>query len=490
LRSKKENIQLRESLNQSEGMLKTLIQTLPDLVWLKDQEGVFLSCNPMFEKYFGASEAEIIGKTDYDFVSRELADFFRENDRKAMAAGKPTMNEEWITFADGRRVLLETIKTPMYDGQNNLIGILGIGHDITRRKRNEEALKEKEETFRALFEQAGDYTILIQPTLKGDLLIVDANRAALKVHGYTRDEIIGKSILELDVGTKNTDLILERLLSGETVKFETLHRRKDDSLFPVEVTVKCVKIEGKPPLFISTEHDLTEAKKNEEILIKAKEQAESSDRLKSAFLATMSHELRTPLNSIIGFSSILLQERAGPLTEEQKKQMKMIKSSGTHLLSLINEILDLSKIESGQVIPKPEIFILNEILQEVVNLEEPNASQKGILLKLEDDQPLEMNSDKQRIQQIILNLVNNAIKFTDEGSVTIGFYRENSNVRINITDTGIGIKEEDSIKLFKPFIQIESHLARKYQGSGLGLSISKKLAELLGGSIDLKSEFG
>jgi signal transduction histidine kinase len=142
------------------------------------------------------------------------------------------------------------------------------------------------------------------------------------------------------------------------------------------------------------------------------------------------------------------------------------------------------------VIPKPEIFILNEILQEVVNLEEPNASQKGILLKLEDDQPLEMNSDKQRIQQIILNLVNNAIKFTDEGSVTIGFYRENSNVRINITDTGIGIKEEDSIKLFKPFIQIESHLARKYQGSGLGLSISKKLAELLGGSIDLKSEFG
>jgi PAS domain S-box-containing protein len=336
LRRKKENILLRESLNQSESMLKALIQNLPDLVWLKDKEGFFLSCNPMFEKYFGASEPEIIGKTDYDFVSRELADFFRENDRKAMAAGKPTMNEEWITFPDGRRVLLETIKTPMHDGQGNLIGVLGIGHDITRRKHNEEALKEKEETFRALFEQAGDYTILIQPTLRGDLVIVDANRAALKVHGYTRDEIIGKSILDLDVGTKNTDPILERLINGETVKFETIHKRKDGSCFPVEVTVKCVKIEGKPPLFISTEHDLTEAKKYEEILIKAKEQAESSDRLKSAFLATMSHELRTPLNSIIGFSSILLQERAGPLTEEQKKQMKMIKSSGTHLLSLIN----------------------------------------------------------------------------------------------------------------------------------------------------------
>lgn len=471
-------------------MLQTLVKTLPDLVWLKDTDGVFLTCNTMFERFFGATEAEIVGKTDYDFVDKELADFFRENDRKAMAAGKPTMNEEWITFADGRDALLETIKTPMFDNEGNLIGVLGIGHDITKRKQTEDTLRENEEKFRALFEQAGDFAFILEYDQLKRFIITDANKSAVTIHGFPREEIIGKSITDIDVGTDENGIneIATKLFSGETLRFETIHCRKDGSTFPVEVTAKAVHLTGKPTIILTTEHDITQRKRNEELLIKEKEAAESADRLKSAFLATMSHELRTPLNSIIGFSGILLQGKPGPLTEEQVKQLQMIQSSGVHLLSLINDILDLSKIEAGQVVPRMENFNLLEVLDEIIKLEEPLAKDKGDSINLISKEPILIFSDRQRVRQIIINLLDNAIKFTNRGSITITCSRDNKFTKVEISDTGIGIKKEDMAKLFKPFIQIESHLARKHQGSGLGLSICKKLIELLGGNITVKSE--
>jgi len=473
-------------------MLRSLVKTIPDLVWLKDNNGIYLTCNTMFERFFGATEAEIFGKTDYDFVDKDLADSFRENDRKAMVAGKPTMNEEWIRFADGHEALLETIKTPMFDIEGKVIGVLGIGHDITKRKRNEEILRENEEKFRALFEQAGDYAFILEyDKLKG-FIILDANESAINFHGFTKEEIIGKPLTYLDIekGKDSIDELRKTMFSGETVHFETTHRRKDGSIFPVEVTAKAVQLAGKTPIILSTEHDITQRKKAEELLIRGKEAAESADRLKSAFLATMSHELRTPLNSIIGFSGILLQEKPGPLTEEQRKQLRMIQSSGNHLLSLINDILDLSKIEAGQVFPKMENLNLIEVLDEIIKLAEPLAKNKSNSLTLISKEPVLIFSDRQRIRQIIFNLVDNAIKFTSQGSITIDCSKEDDLAKIEIADTGIGIGEEDQKKLFKPFIQVENYLARKHQGSGLGLSICKKLIELLGGTIRLKSELG
>lgn len=446
----------------------------------------------MFERYFGAKEAEIIGKTDYDFVDKNLADFYRENDRKAMAAGKPSMNEEWISFADGKRALLETIKTPMFDKKGHLIGVLGIGHDITKRKITENILREKEEKFRALFEQAGDYSFILEYDKTRGFIIADANESSVKFHGFTRDEIIGKAITELDI-EKDKETINEffkRLWAGETIHFETTHKRKDGTAFPVEVTAKAVQLPDKTPIVLTTEHDITQRKKNEELLIREKEAAESADKLKSAFLATMSHELRTPLNSIIGFSGILLQGKAGPLTEEQKKQLGMIQSSGNHLLSLINDILDLSKIEAGQVSPKLEVLNLNEILEEIIKLTTPLAKNKGDSLILNSQESFEIITDRLRLRQIIFNLVDNAIKFTNKGFITINCNKEEKFAVIEVSDTGIGIKEEDQKKLFKPFIQIESYLARKHYGSGLGLSICKKLVELLGGTINVNSEQG
>ena len=219
--------------------------------------------------------------------------------------------------------------------------------------------------------------------------------------------------------------------------------------------------------------------------------AQDADRIKSAFLATMSHELRTPLNSIIGFTGIMLQGLAGPLNEEQQKQMSMVQSSSRHLLALINDVLDISKIEAGQLDLSISTFNLRDSIEKMVQLVAPGAEKKGIKLSFEI--LLEnkfVSTDQRRMEQIILNLLNNAIKFTEKGHVNLSCLTENSHFLISISDTGIGIKSENLNNLFQPFHQIDTGLSRKHEGTGLGLSICKKLLELMGGSIRVDSIWG
>jgi signal transduction histidine kinase len=221
------------------------------------------------------------------------------------------------------------------------------------------------------------------------------------------------------------------------------------------------------------------------------ERAKDADRLKSAFLATMSHELRTPLNSIIGFTGILLQGLAGSLNEEQKKQLGMVQTSSRHLLSLINDVLDISKIEAGQLDLFYESFDLKQSIEKVTKSILPLVEKKGLEFRSEIETSIAtVYCDQRRLEQIMLNLLSNAVKFTNTGYVKISAWQENEHCWISVKDSGIGMEEDELKKLFVPFSQIDSGLTRKYEGTGLGLSICKKLIALLEGTIQVASKTG
>ncbi len=226
--------QAEDALRNSEAHVRSLIETLPDLVWLKDPEGVYISCNHRFESFFGAKEAEIVGKTDYDFVSKELADFFRENDRCAIEAGGPSVNEETITFAeDGHSEMLEVIKTPMYDPEGDIVGVLGIARNITERKKLEDKLKEGFEVYQA----AINTTTLGFWTIDGKGCLRDVNESYARMSGYSRDELLGMSIPDLEYHQSPEEIKanIEKIMQTGYARFRTEHRRKDGSVLPVEV---------------------------------------------------------------------------------------------------------------------------------------------------------------------------------------------------------------------------------------------------------------
>ncbi len=359
---------------------------------------------------------------------------------------------------------------------------------IIKGYKNEKSLYEYEIKYRNVFESANDGVLIME----GDKFI-DCNSKALKIFDCKKSEIIGKLVIDFSVQTQpngeasyeKADKIIRKCLKGNPQFFEWKHKTYDGKPFIAEVSLSRMKIKDSTYL-ISFIRDITTRKRNEVKLIEAMEKAEASDKLKSAFLANMSHEVRTPMNGILGFSNLIQEENLEP--QKRNEFLQIISKLGKHLMQIINDIIDISKIESNQITITKTEFSLNELLKElytVFKMEKPDVDLR-IALDLVEGEDF-IFSDKTRLMQIITNLLTNAYKFTEEGFIELGYQVKDEYLFLYVKDTGIGIKDEFKEVIFDRFRQSDDSTSRKYGGTGLGLSISKGLVKLLGGEIGVES---
>lgn len=366
--------------------------------------------------------------------------------------------------------------------------VVGLTRDITESKKLEEASEEEVRWRRILMEQSRDGIVI----LDNNGSVFEANPRFAEMLGYTLEEILKLHVWDWDANYTREQLKeITRLNDNKGVFIETLHRRKDGAFLNVEINTNAALF-GDRKLNFCVCRDVTERKKAEEVLLDAKLAAEAASKSKDEFLATMSHELRTPLNSIIGFSDVLLTEMFGSLNEKQRKYLNHVLISGRHLLELINNILDLSKVEAGKMELDYNKFDVSEAIAEVKTTIEPLAEKKNIFLDVKVVPQLEMIwADKSKFKQILYNLTSNAIKFTPKkGNVTIEIWRFGNMVQVSVKDNGIGISKKDMGKLFQPFNQLNPYLTRENGGTGLGLVLVKKFIEMHGGRIKVESALG
>lgn len=335
--------------------------------------------------------------------------------------------------------------------------------------------------------------------------ILDVNPATTKILGYAHEDVIGKSISEFVVDDSRQDVIV-RTKKGILEPYEADIITKSGTIMPVEIHPSNFELEGRNLMVVGL-RDITERRKSEQALrrsyallesrvehrtaelMRANSKLQELDRLKSLFIASVSHELRTPLNSVIGFSSMMMQATFGELNEKYTDYVTRINLAGQHLLSLITDIIDISKIESGFVDVELSDFELDEIVDEAVNIVRPQSEKKGLSLKVTIPQNLTIHSDRMRLLQCLLNLLSNAIKYSEQGQIAVFTEDLGEQVVILVRDTGIGVSEEDMPQLFEAFERIETHLRVKAGGTGLGLYLTKKITnELLQGEVGVSSK--
>jgi|GEM_PF-883971 len=485
-----------EVLRESEEFGLSLLNNSPNPIMVINPDTSIRFMNPALEKLTGFSPREVIGtKPPYPWWPDGLRDKITRDFQKAVQEGAHRL-EELFQKKNKERFWVEiTFTTITRDG--GIKYYLGSWVDITERKQAERALVEAEKKYRMLFENAPMGIVLSTP----DGRYLDVNPQHTRMFGYTSPKEMMEDVTDIgrqlyvDPGKREEcKRIVER--DGGVLDFEVLSRRKDGSIFWTSRNVHATRDDsGKTRILQAIVHDITERKQAEETLKQAKEAAEAANRAKGEFLATMSHELRTPLNGVMGMLQLI---RITPLDTEQKDYVETALESGKGLLSVINDILDLSRIEAGGFGLVEESFDLPEMLRTIIESFRHQAGERGIRLYCDMDEniPDALVCDGSRIRQILFNLVGNSLKFTEQGEVRAeaSFLASgtggNPRLLFSVSDTGIGIPEDMLEYIFEPFTQADGSHTRKYQGAGLGLGIVKRLVSLMGGEISVESEEG
>ena len=486
-------------LAESAGLYQLLVETVRDYaIFVLDPTGHVMSWN--------AGAARLKGYTRDDIVGRHFSTFYPPD---ALAAGKPEWelevaaregrveDEGWRVRKDGTRFWANVVITALRDESGTLVGFAKVTRDLTARRMAEETLRESEERFRLLVHSVKDYAIfMLDPAGR----VSSWNEGAQRIKQYSAEEIIGRHFSTFyppeDLAAGKPAWELEVAVREGRVEDEGWRLRKDGTRFWANVVITALRNPAGELLgFTKVTRDLTDRREAEARALEAATraaQAEAANRTKSEFLAAMSHELRTPLNAIGGYTDLLAMGIRGPVTEEQASDLDKIKRSQRHLLQIINDLLNFSRIEAGQVEYETARVPLRESVQTVVTLLEPQAAEKGVALSVGPcPRTLVALADRVKVDQVILNLCSNAVKFTpDGGRVRVGCEDRGGHVAIRVSDTGVGIPPEDLERIFEPFVQLGRGLTTQHEGTGLGLAISRDLARAMGGDLTVQSQLG
>ena len=490
-----ERKQVEMALRDSEERFRAVVDSSPTAILLKDTDGRYLMANKKWHEWFNPEGRDIASQTVYDFYDKAHADIVTAQDRKVLETGLPVEREHQTPLADGTVITSIIYRFPVFSPDGHVTAIGGINYDITERKQAEKALQKSEARLSGILNIAPEAVIAIGEHMNIRLY----NEGAERIFGYSADEVLGRplDILMPERFRENHGKHVQNFEhSGDTFRLmserqEIMGLRKNGTEFPATASVSKLELGGEK-VFTVVLQDITERKKTEAEVIASKEKAELASRAKSEFLANMSHELRTPLNSIIGFSDMLTNQIFGQLgNPKYSDYATAINVSGTHLLQIIGDILDISKIEAGEATVENTKVDMEKAVSDCILIVKPRAEEEQVIVEADIHEHLPaIRADQLHVKQIIINLLSNAIKFTPEGGQVSVAARldDNSGMEVTVSDNGIGIAAEDIPKVLQPFGQVAESLRRDHGGTGLGLPICKALMELHGGSLDIESE--
>jgi PAS domain S-box-containing protein len=503
-----ERKQAEEVIKNSEQRLSQIINFLPDPTMVTNNEGTVLTWNQAMENLTGVKAEDMVGKGNFEYAlpfygERRpiLIDLVKnwdaEYEKKYLSVrkdGENLISESYHPNLAGKEVYLHGTAGLIYDAAGEVAGAIESLRDVTEKKKAEDSIRESEERLSNILKTTNEGFWLIDPS---DITL-DINDAMCEILQRPREEVIGKSINNF-LDDKNIKIVRQQEQDrgeGEKGLYEVSLSRADGTIVPCLVNAApLLDASGNKIGSFGMFTDITERKHMEDELVDAKHIADEANKAKSDFLANMSHEIRTPMNAVIGMTHLALKTE---LTAKQKDYLHKIQSSANSLLGIINDILDFSKIEAGKLDMESVDFNLEDVLDNLGNLISVKAQEKEdleVLFATAQNVPRFLVGDPLRLGQILINLANNAVKFTDTGEIVVSTdlvkkNKDRISLKFSVSDTGIGLTEEQAGKLFQSFTQADTSTTRKYGGTGLGLTISKRLVEMMDGEIWVESEPG